>query len=71
MHYIDLLLKTVRVQLRVTAELIKQTVVDPSAINNYKLSITNCCLQTVAPRDKRKVTLIIFYRQGRLYGRVN
>ena len=71
MHYIDLLPKTVRVRLTVIAELVKQTVVDPLATNNYKLSTTNCCLQTAAPRDKLKVTLVIFYRQGRLYGRVN
>ena len=71
MHYIDLLPKTARVRLTVIAELVKQTVVDPLATNNYKLSITNCCLQTAAPRDKTKVTLVIFYRQGRLYGHVN
>ena len=71
MHYIDLLLKTVRVRLTVMAELIKQIVLDPLAIYNYKLSITHCCIQTAAPRDNRKVTLVIFHLQGRLYGRVN
>ena len=46
MHYIDPLPKTVRVRLTVMAELVKQTVVDPLAINNlqtvyYKLLFTD------------------------------
>ena len=60
MHYIDLLLKTVRVRLTVMAELVKRTVVDPLAINNYKMSITNCCLQTAAPTRQAKSDLCNF-----------